>query len=165
MKNVISLRIASSEQHDLVRAIVEKAYAPVREIYTPRSNALSIADDASLDSLLILAFVDDIPAGSGSVYAQESCLRVSQLAVLPMFQKSGVARELLLFAEELARDRGCTEIRLNTIAETGNGVVFERLGFSVCGRSLADWCVSERFKCLTDVEMARPIGRHLRAQD
>ena len=92
---MVVVRFASLEENANARKIVEKAFAPVRKIYRPTSDAVSTADDDSLESSLILALIDDVPIGSVCIYAQAESLRVSQLAVLPSFRKRGVARQLL----------------------------------------------------------------------
>ena len=157
---MIVVRFALPDENVIARTIVEKAFAPVREVYRPKIDAVATVNNESLDSRLILALVEDVPVGSACVYAQEESLRVSQLAVLPSFQKRGVARQLLSFAEQVAHGSGCIDLRLSTIQETGNVAIFERLGFSVQKTSVATWCVSDRFAQLTEVEMSRPVGEN-----
>ena len=94
-----------------------------------------------------------MPVGATLVYAEPRSLRISQLAVLPQYQRQGVAGRLILFVAQAACDLGLAELRLNTIQETGNVAVFKKMGFSIVRSSKATWCTSARFPSLTDVEM------------
>lgn len=153
---MIVVRYADSSEAAITRSIVDEAFVSVREIYTPRSTAVPAHEDDTHEARLIISLIDDVPVGAALVYVEPRALRISQLAVLPRYRRQGVAGQLILFAGQAACDFGLTELRLNTIQETGNVAIFEKLGFSVANSGEATWCESERFVHLTDVEMVRP---------
>lgn len=102
-----------------------------------------------------MALVDDEIVGAVTIYRDAAALVVSQLAVDPKYRRQGVARQLLRSANDAGEKSGAIELRLNTIQETGNVDIFERLGFTVCATATATWCSSDRFPTLTDVTMTR----------
>jgi len=151
----ISVRYAEHEEAEVIRSIIDIAFESVRAIYRPRPDSVSTEADPALETQSILAVFDDIAIGAASIHSDCGSLRVSQISVLPEYRGIGVCRSLLCFAQDAARDLGISQLSLNTIEETGNVVIFERLGFSITKRSTATWCVSDRFDHLTDVELAR----------
>jgi len=92
-----------------------------------------------------------------SVYQDATALHVSQLAVVEKFRKRGVARALMQSANEAAIECGANHLALNTIQETGNVTIFQRLGFTVHATTEATWCISDRFPQLHDVSMTRAV--------
>jgi len=140
---MITTRRATSNDTQEVQTVMDAAYETVRDVYRPKSNAIPTSENANL------------MAGAVCVYSEGAALHVSQLAVVPKFRKRGVARALLQSANDAAIERGAIKLRLNTIQETGNVAIFERLGFAVDSTTEATWCISERFPQLNDVSMTR----------
>lgn len=69
------------------------------------------------DGILLLARVEGTPAGIGGVrYLDTEFAEVKSMFVSPAFRGAGLARRLLAELEEIARDRGCRAIRLDTSA-------------------------------------------------
>ena len=155
---MIVVRFAHPNEDAIVSSIVDEAFQSVRKVYNPRSSAVPVDKDDAYEARSIVALINDVSVGSAIIYAEPQSLRISQLAVLPNYQRRGVASQLILFAGRAACDLGLTELRLNTIEETGNVTVFQKLGFSIVGTSEATWCTSDRFSKLTDVEMSRQLN-------
>jgi ribosomal protein S18 acetylase RimI-like enzyme len=60
---------------------------------------------------------------------------VHRLAVNPEFQRKGLANKMMDFAEDLARERGFTSIRLDTYSENKiTPVFFKKRGYEFRGR-------------------------------
>ena len=152
---MITTRQATPNDAKEVQSVIDAAFATVRDVYQPKPDAVTTSENANLDSKTIVALVDGEIAGAACVYSEGAALHVSQLAVVPKFRKRGVARALLQSANDVAIQRGATELRLNTIQETGNVAIFERLGFTIDTTTEATWCISERFSQLNDVSMSR----------
>jgi ribosomal protein S18 acetylase RimI-like enzyme len=70
---------------------------------------------------------------------------VHRLVVDPQYQRRGIARQLMRFVEEQARDRGCDAIRLDTFSANPPALrLYQRLGYHDAG------CVTFRkgvFRC------------------
>ena len=79
------------------------------------------------------------------------------LAVHPDFQRQGVARKLIEWVIAHAPSLDHTRVVLDTIRETGNVPLFQRLGFRVVSERLANWCVSSNHQELHDVKMERVV--------
>jgi len=75
------------------------------------------------------------------------------LAVHPEFQRRGVARalvrEVVARAPTLDRD----VVVVDTIRETGNVAVFERMGFRTYSEEVARWCASDDFGVVHEVKL------------
>jgi len=84
-------------------------------------------------------------------------LHVRGLAVDPAFQRRGFARRIVEGLTDIARGQEPNMITLYTIRETGNVLLFERLGFHVVGEAIACWCESDLFDVLHEIQMERSI--------
>ena len=152
---MIDTRIATSSDTDKVRAVIDDAFGRERNVYLPKPDAVPTSENNSLNTTTIIALIDEEIVGTVCVYKEATALHVSQLAVVLRFRNQGVARKLLQSAEQLAIESDATELRLNTIQETGNVAIFQRLGFTVCEITEATWCTSDYFPQLNDVTMSR----------
>ena len=152
---MIITRPAKPNEAPEVQKIMDAAFATVRDVYRPKPDAVPSSENANLDTKTIVALINEEIVGSLTVYQDATALYVSQLAVVEKFRKRGVARALMQSANEAAIECGANELRLNTIQETGNIAIFQRLGFSVDNTTEATWCVSDRFPKLNDVSMRR----------
>jgi GNAT superfamily N-acetyltransferase len=66
---------------------------------------------------------------------EDDYLVVNNVAVAPAFQGQGRGRALLAFAEDEARRRGLTEVRLHTHAAMADNIImYPRLGYVESGR-------------------------------
>jgi len=89
--------------------------------------------------ILIGAFEDDKILGCCMLVKQdEKSVRLRQMAVLNNLQGKGIGRALMIFAENIARDRGYRKIIMHA-RKTASGF-YERLGYKVS---------SEEFKEVT----------------
>ncbi len=152
---MIITRQATPDDSEHVQAIIDAAFATVRNVYRPKPNAIPISDNLNLDTDTIVALVDREIAGALVTHQQGANLHISQLAVMSKFRKRGVARAMLQFADTTAIKCGALALRLNTIQETGNVAIFERLGFAVDAITEATWCISDQFAKLNEVSMIR----------
>ena len=67
--------------------------------------------------VLLLARVDDAPAGLGGVrFLDTEAAEVKTMFVAPAFRGQGLARAILADLERIARERGCRATRLDTSA-------------------------------------------------
>ena len=155
---MITTRQATPNDAQEVQSVMDAAFASVRDVYRPKPDAVPTSENADLDTETIVALVVGEMAGAVCVYSEGAALHVSQLAVVPKLRKRGVARALLQSVNDAAIQRGVIKLRLNTIQETGNVAIFQRLEFTVDTTTEATWCISERFPQLHDVSMNRPCN-------
>lgn len=85
----------------------------------------------------------------------------------PDFQRQGIARRLLDYIAEIARQQGKRALSLNTVKQTGNVKIFSRLDFQVISESVADEGLGESLinEPLIDVYMERNLAQSMRDQD
>lgn len=131
------IRPARPEDADAARQLVLDAYGryvarmgkppgPMLDDYDRRiadGQAWVLEKDGRLAGVLVL---EDAPGGA---------LLLDNVAVAPSAQGNGHGRALMAFAEEEARRRGCTELRLYTnVLMVENIALYGRLGFQETGR-------------------------------
>lgn len=84
------------------------------------------------NDILIGAFEDDKMLGCCMLVDEGAkCCRLRQMAVLNNLQRKGVGRALMIFAENIARDRGYKKLSMHA-RKTALGF-YERLGYNVKG--------------------------------
>jgi predicted GNAT family N-acyltransferase len=84
------------------------------------------------DEILIGAFEDEKMLGCCMLIKEgEKACRLRQMAVLNNLQGKGIGRALMIFAENIARDRGHKKITMHA-RKTAVGF-YERLGYRISG--------------------------------
>lgn len=94
--------------------------------------------------------------GAVSYEREGAWLHLRNLAVDPACQRRGVARRLIEAACDLALERKLSGLSLETIRETGNVPIFERLGFTAISESPSRLMEGARGEAVTDVRLYRP---------
>ncbi|HUS33153.1 MAG TPA: GNAT family N-acetyltransferase [Kofleriaceae bacterium] len=145
----IEVRPAQRADDHAVAAVSESALRTLRRVYRPTPAALARKRDLAILPRLV-AVVEDAVVGTVEYVAGEDRLHLMGLFVAETYRRQGVARALVDELAILARGR---PLSLNTIRETGNVPIFERLGFVVAAESLAVDFVGE--EPLHDVLMSR----------
>jgi ribosomal protein S18 acetylase RimI-like enzyme len=118
--------------------LVQRAYA----VYVPRIGLRPAPMDADYHELLRDGRVwvaDEGGELAGLIVLEEEpeYLLVENVAVEPERQGAGVGRALLAFAEDRARARRLTEVRLYThVKMTENQALYARLGYREIGRQV-----------------------------
>jgi GNAT superfamily N-acetyltransferase len=138
-----------------VKAVMADATAQLRGIYRPGSQAAARARSAE-DVMWYMALVDEKVVGALRYVVKPDSLHLG-LGVIPDYQRQGVARALINTLAIQASLLGLRKLSLFTIKETGNEVIFARLGFRVVREEPAQDIVSVTGGPLTDVLMERPI--------
>ena len=88
--------------------------------------------ESEKNNLLIAAFDDDKMLGCCMLVPEnEKIVRLRQMAVLNDLQGKGIGRALMLFAENLARDRGYNKISMH--ARKNATGFYEKVGYKVVG--------------------------------
>ncbi|QDT44778.1 putative acetyltransferase [Gimesia alba] len=151
----ILIREATSAEADEVAAVFEAAFAPIRLIYRPTAETLVRQADQHREETRLVAVIDEQVVATVEFDLHETYLHVLGLAVHPDFQRRGIAGCLLDWISNHAINLGRHTVVLETIKETGNVPLFEKLGFQVVDEAIASWCVSEIHEQLYFVTMER----------
>ena len=86
---------------------------------------------ASTDRILIVAWADGRPAGTGSVKLDAGVAWLSGDATLPEFRRRGIQQAIQRRRLELARDADCHLVVTESVPGSGSQRNMERLGFRV----------------------------------
>ena len=127
------IRAASSADEPGIAAVAESALAVLRRIYRPTPAALARKHQQHKLPRLVAVAGSEI-VGSVEYALGEERLHLMSLFVLASHRRQGVARALV---DELAKLAGERPLSLNTVRQTGNVAVFERLGFTVVREEVA----------------------------
>lgn len=103
----IELRIIGIENFDDLIMIWEKSNLHIKPL--GRDNYESIEKEMKNDIAdFVIAYVDNKPAGSVLVTHDGRKGWINRLAVLPEFRRTGIAGQLLDFAEDILHKKGIT---------------------------------------------------------
>ena len=151
MQQQIAIRKAGSGDAEIVSGITNAAYAK----YVPLMGCKPQPMTADYPQILAnhpvwIVWVDERPAGVLVLMHEPDAMLIYSVAIVPEYQKSGLGRRLLAWAESEARQAGYTYIRLFTNAlMEANIALYSRLGYVETQR--------EPFHELTIVHMRKPI--------
>ena len=135
-----------------IAAVSEAGVAALRRIYRPTPDA--IARYRKMPALpRLVALVDNTIVGTVEYSLGDELLHLMGLYVAPSHRRTGVARALI---DELSRIAGNRPVTLDTIRQTGNVPIFERLGFAVLHEAPAENVESVSGEPLIDVLLERP---------
>jgi N-acetylglutamate synthase-like GNAT family acetyltransferase len=128
----VKLRRADSADVHAVAACVQRAYARYadRLAYPPKPVLADYAVVVRETSTWLLESADGECVGVLVLIEQPDHLLLDNVAVDPAWQKQGLGRRLLEFAEAEARRLGLSEVRLYTNAlMTENRALYARIGY------------------------------------
>lgn len=138
-KKSFSIRRACADDGPAVLACLASAFAPYREQYSPKAFADTILTSESIhqrlnEMILFVAVSGDVVVGTigCKISGNEGHLR--GMAVLPDWQGSGIAPELLQAAEDYLRRCACRSVTLDTTRPLQRAIHFyEHHGYSASG--------------------------------
>jgi predicted N-acetyltransferase YhbS len=151
------VRLANADDAADVAEAGEAAFATVRSVYRPTREAVARQAERANEGTRLVAEIGGRVVGTVQFDLHDEHIHLMGLAVRPEFRRRGVARRLIEWVTAHAPSLSRDVVALDTIRETGNVPVFERLGFRVVGETVARWCESDRFAELHDVKMERKV--------
>ncbi len=151
----LTIRRATDDDADCVAEVVAAAFAPLRSIYRPKPEIASRVAQFTGLSTRIVAELDGRIVATVQFDNHKEHIHVIGLAVLPQFQRLGIARRLLDWIMAQAPALGLSVVVLDTIKETGNVMLFEKLGFHVVQEFATDRFESDRYPQLHETRMKR----------
>jgi GNAT superfamily N-acetyltransferase len=145
VRPALALRRASSEDTEGILDCLAAAFEPFRASYTPAGFADTVLARETLArrtaemSVFVAAAAGEVVGTVGCAVAAAGEGHVRGMAVRPDWQGRGVARRLLLAAEDELREKGCRRVTLDTTAPLARAIRFyESNGYSATGR-IADF--------------------------
>ncbi len=132
--NELQLREAQTEDANLLVPILHAAFAEYQERLDPPSGVLSETAGTVRQKLetghAVIAFLGAEAAGCVFYWLEETQIYLGRLAVLPQYRKRGVARALIGYVEQQARQRGIPKVQLGTrLVLTRLREYYKRLGY------------------------------------
>jgi len=154
----IRVRVAAPADRESARAVSHAAFQSLRAVYRPTGDAVKRQAARTEEGVRWIAERAGVIVGTAQAAEHRDHIHIMGLAVHPDHQRQGIARRLVERLADEASGLGFSVIALDTIRETGNIPLFERLGFSTVSESKAVWCASETDNTLHDVRMERKVG-------
>lgn len=130
---MIVIRPAQRGDEPAIAQVRASALGTLREVYRPTPAAIARRHELAPLPRLV-AVVGEQLVGTVEYALGEERLHLMGLFVAASHRQTGVARALV---EELARLADHRPLSLNTIRETGNVAIFERLGFVIVSEAPA----------------------------
>ena len=154
-------RVRAVEEDDWpdVELVARTAFDSIRHIYRPTDEAAQRQASRFREGDRLVALLEDRIVGTVQLSYGMDYVFVCGLAVHPEFHRQGVAACILQSVYEQAAKQGLAWVRLETVEQTGNVAIFERLGFEVVSHGVPTWCVSDKYDPLTNVCMRRAVVR------
>ncbi len=131
--DTFTIRPATSADYDAIVACIEAAFTPWISIIGMKPMALTADYHTFIERKVIYVIdgnqSDDI-AGLLIIYPVDDALYVDTIAVNPSYQKHGLGRHLLVFADQKTREAGLSKITLITNAkQLSNQAYYRKNGF------------------------------------
>jgi GNAT superfamily N-acetyltransferase len=152
---MIIIREALPEDSESVEIVVASATAILRRIYRPGPEAMVAKSRIAWELSRVVAVVDGEVVGTTQYYEKGDAICVIGWMVRQDWQRMGVGRALFSRLAEIAMVAGKRRLLARTIKETGNVLVFQKLGFAVLAEQPDTLFVSDLYSCLTEVEMEK----------
>lgn len=153
----ITIREAEVDAAADVREVSDAGFARLRSVYRPTREAVARQAERAKEGTRLVAEIEGRIVGTVQVARHKDHVHLIGLAVHPGFQRMGVARRMIEWVVARAPALGYNIVALDTIKETGNVALFERMGFRVVDEEVANWCVSDDYGELHDVRMERTV--------
>jgi ribosomal protein S18 acetylase RimI-like enzyme len=134
-----SIRLADASDLTEVAACVREAYTHYfgRIGREPAPMGADYADLIARNLVYVLADPGGTVRGVLVMLHEQHALFIENIAVHPRYQRAGLGRSLMAFAEAQARTAGLRELRLYTnVLMTENIAFYQRLGFEETDRRL-----------------------------
>ena len=138
------------------RALVDRAFGPLRAVYTRRAGPPRAAWPGSRT---VVAERGGGLVGAVSFYLTEQQVRLFAVAVDPDWRRRGIARALIEWIADNVCSETHPELGLYTVEETGNAAIFERLGFCIVSRRVAVDAVSPSGGPVHELDMVLRVIR------
>ena len=149
----VLIREATEDDANSAEEVAESAFAPLRSVYRPTGDAIARQIERAQEGTRLVA-----EFGGRIIATVQFAVHEKHVHVIgPEFQRRGIGRQLIERIVRLAPSLERRVVALDTIRETGNVSLFEKLGFRVIRETVPTWCTSEKHAELHDVMMERCV--------
>jgi len=142
------ISIATPNDRHEARHLHERAFSKWQSVYRFTGEALARQELRFDEGTRLVARSKSVLAGTLQFRSDAHHIHLLGIAVAPEYQHRGIARAMVAFVAELAPSLGHRTLALDTIVETGNVQLFERMGFALVRTETAQDCVSDRYESL-----------------
>ncbi len=132
------IRLAHAEDAHLIHQIMMEAFEEYRHLDVP-SSALNETVRSIEESLkngsekALLCFQDDVPVGSVRFTTDQHSLYFFRLSVCPKARGKGIAKLMLSWLENYAKEHGKTELRCRVRMSLPQNIrLYQSVGYAVC---------------------------------
>jgi ribosomal protein S18 acetylase RimI-like enzyme len=153
--NTLTVRSAGPEDEPGMADVDRLAVATLRRVYRPTSAGARQQTETRTTEQPVVAMVEGRIVGVVRYYFSADRLFLFRLGVHTEYRRRGVCGALIRELERIGRCRGCTDIALHAVRETGNVEIFRRLGFVVESEQPTDLFESTKFARLHEVVMRK----------
>jgi len=139
--NNIQIREFCAQDDEGVRVVSHELHLFLRKFYKPSLAAKPIGS-GDVPFIRIVALVDNQIVGTATYEVDQNSLYFGSLGVLERYRKKGIARLLIKYIEDRAKDFGFSKLVAATMEMTGNVPFFIKVGFKIVSRELTHKFVS-----------------------
>lgn len=149
----ITIRTAQPHDRQALAIIDRQATDWLRQTYRPTPAGYANKDRISQNMKRLVAVAYGRCIGTTQYYIDSGYMRLCGLAVHAAYHRQGVARRLVDHVVCLAAKQSCRAVRLSTIKEAVNDLIFEHMGFEIIGEHIDALCEGVNGEKVTDIEM------------
>ncbi|MCU7918573.1 MAG: GNAT family N-acetyltransferase [Candidatus Thiodiazotropha sp. (ex Epidulcina cf. delphinae)] len=135
---MIEVRRSLADDSVEITRIVSLATQILRKTYCLKNVSESGSAKPQEKLASLVAIVNAKIVGVVEYKQDEDHIYFQGLAVDPSYHRQGIARKIIETLESMASESGRKKLKTATIEETGNVLVFERMGFRVASRKPAE---------------------------
>ena len=149
----ITIRAAQPHDRQALAIVDRQATALLRQTYRPTPAGYANKARISRNMARLVAVVQGKCVGTTQSYIEAGIMRLCGLAIHEAYHRRGIAQSLVGHVVDLAVRQSCRAVRLSTIKETGNDLIFEHMGFEIIGEHIDALCEGVNGEKVTDIEM------------
>lgn len=142
---------------DDLAQVNQSALATLRQTYRPNQKAIAKRQETSKSLNRLVAVLNNRVVGSVEYRLNSDRLHLMSLEVHSDFRRKGVARQLVEALFQIGKSLGARRLTAYTVTQTGNPLIFARMGFRVISEEPSEYFESERFETLTETLLECPI--------
>lgn len=155
---MVQTRWKTAADSGQINEIIAFATEDLRRVYRPVPRGDETASREEGQPMTLVAVEGDAVVGVVDYCLRHDDLHIRGLAVHPQQRKREVARELVRAIEQIALGCGKAMVTLSTIKETGNPLIFERLGFTMATEAPAEGFQSADGHHVIKADMCRVLA-------
>ena len=142
---------------DDLAQVNQSALATLRQTYHPNQKALAKRRETAKSPNRLVTVLNNRVVGSVEYRINSDRLHLMSLEVHSDFRRKGVAGSLVEALCQIGKILGATRLTAYTVTQTGNPLIFERMGFRVISEEPSEYFESDRFETLTETLLERLI--------